>query len=382
MACFNKLVGDIYDAALDSKHWENFMPNLVEVFNAKSCMLRVQHARYTDVGSWISYNMDPHYQQLYREHFVTVDPVPAFLKNHPASKALQSEKDMPGNFRNSEFFNDYIKPQKTECLAGSNLSTNASRITIFAIRRPDSIGAYTEQEMQLLGNITPHMQRAIKVNQHLLKLEEKTHITSNALDRLPIGIVFVDANCKAVYANRKFEKLISHNKGLSIKSGKLKANNNINTNVLNKLIYTASKTNNKQGGSIFIENAEKAHSLNILVTPISPATKIRARLENLDSQVIAALFVSATGQQNELPTTILKELYGLTDTEAQLAASLANGDSLDIYAEKQGVSKNTVRNQLKTCFHKTGVSRQAELVALILSGIPALSEDITNFTIT
>jgi len=92
------------------------------------------------------------------------------------------------------------------------------------------------------------------------------------------------------------------------------------------------------------------------------------------------LFISTADQQHEVPLSILKELFGLTNAEAQLAADLANGCSLDIYAEKYGVSKNTVRNQLKSCFNKTGVKRQAELVKLILSGIPAVSTDITNYS--
>ena len=263
-------------------------------------------------------------------------------------------------------------------LAGGFLDLVDTQVALFGIQRSDSAGIYTQQEMALLNNIAPHMQRAIQVNQHLLKLEEKAHIASKALDRLPIGIVFVDAKAKAVYANRKFEKLTSLNKNLSIKSGRLIASTSRNTNALHKLIYEASNTKNRRGGSLVIENAEKSQSLNVLVTPVSP--RQRCSLEGETSRVNVVLFISTTGEQHDLPLNILKDLYSLTQAEAQLAASLANGDSLDAYAEKQGVSKNTVRNQLKACFQKTGVNRQAELVKLLLSGIPAISNDITNFS--
>ncbi len=374
---FNHLVNGIYDAALDAEQWRPFMRQLVEMFNAKSCMLRIQHITEQQVGGWISHNMDPAFQALYREHFVTVDPIPKILEQHPLGTVLQSDADFPDNYRAGEFFNDYIKPQQMDFLAGSILTNNESHIALLGVQRPESIGRYSAREMLMLEIITPHMQRAVQLNQQLNQMEEKVHLANKALDRLPIGVVFVDANARPLYVNRKFEKLMGI-KCLTIKCGKLVASTASKTNQLNKLIYQASSIENKQGGSITIENEERSQSLNILVTPVSPSAC--SRLGNDNAQVVAALFISTVGQQRELPVTVLKELYGLTNAEAQLAASLANGESLDSYADKQGVSKNTLRNQLKACFNKTGVNRQAELVTLVLSGIPALSEDATNFS--
>ena len=50
-----------------------------------------------------------------------------------------------------------------------------------------------------------------------------------------------------------------------------------------------------------------------------------------------------------------------------LAAALAGGCSLATTAAARGVSQATVQSQLKAVFGKTGCTRQAELVALILS---------------
>lgn len=354
------------------------MQSLTDVLNAKSAILRVQDIYSQEVGTWISHNMDPNYQQLYRDYFVNVDPVIPTLKALPMGSMHQSRHVLSPDFKQSEFFQDYIKPQGIENLAGGFLNLTDTQVALFGMQRSDSMGLYTRQEMKLLNNLAPHLQRAIQVNQHLLNLEEKAHIASKALDRLPVGVVFVDAKAKAVYVNRKFEKLIAVNKSLCIKSGQLIADTSRNTNALNKLIQEAGNVENRRGGSLIIENADNSQSLNVLVTPISPRQRTILGAEGSRANVV--LFISTTGQQHDLPLNILKDLYGLTQAEAQLAANLANGDSLETYAEKQGVSKNTVRNQLKACFQKTGVNRQAELVNLLLTGIPALSDDITNFS--
>jgi DNA-binding CsgD family transcriptional regulator len=60
-------------------------------------------------------------------------------------------------------------------------------------------------------------------------------------------------------------------------------------------------------------------------------------------------------------------MHGITRAEARLASMLADGISLEEAAEALLVSIQTVRSQLKSVFAKTGVTRQAELVALLLS---------------
>jgi DNA-binding CsgD family transcriptional regulator len=63
----------------------------------------------------------------------------------------------------------------------------------------------------------------------------------------------------------------------------------------------------------------------------------------------------------------LREAFGLTATEAGLALDLADGLSPMDCAALRGVSVNTVRSQLSALFNKTGMTRQTELVSLILA---------------
>jgi len=64
-------------------------------------------------------------------------------------------------------------------------------------------------------------------------------------------------------------------------------------------------------------------------------------------------------------TQTLRQLFGLTPTEARLVASLSEGLSLKEIAERSFQSYQTVRTHLKSIFSKTETGRQAELVALV-----------------
>jgi DNA-binding CsgD family transcriptional regulator len=57
--------------------------------------------------------------------------------------------------------------------------------------------------------------------------------------------------------------------------------------------------------------------------------------------------------------------FGLTQTEAKLAALIPEGRSLEDVTEQRQTSLTTIRSQLKAVFAKTGTHRHSELVALL-----------------
>ena len=86
----------------------------------------------------------------------------------------------------------------------------------------------------------------------------------------------------------------------------------------------------------------------------------------------AAVFISDPDLQESTSRPILGALFELTPAEANLATLLARGLSLAQVSVAQNISQHTARAQLKSIFAKTGVSRQAELVRLVLKSVASL----------
>lgn len=80
----------------------------------------------------------------------------------------------------------------------------------------------------------------------------------------------------------------------------------------------------------------------------------------------AILTLNALGPRPGPPAAILAKAFRLTPSEAKLASIIARGAAPDTAARELNVSRETVRNQLKSIFAKTGTHRQGELVALLL----------------
>ncbi len=84
------------------------------------------------------------------------------------------------------------------------------------------------------------------------------------------------------------------------------------------------------------------------------------------------MFISDPDLHESTSKKTLGELFELTPAEANLAILLARGLSLADVSQAQNISQHTARAQLKAIFAKTGVSRQAELVRLVLKSVASL----------
>jgi len=77
--------------------------------------------------------------------------------------------------------------------------------------------------------------------------------------------------------------------------------------------------------------------------------------------VCALLTLNALGPKPGPPAAILAKAFRLTPAEAKLASVIARGASPEIAAGELKISRETVRNQLKSVFAKTDTHRQSGL---------------------
>jgi DNA-binding CsgD family transcriptional regulator len=80
----------------------------------------------------------------------------------------------------------------------------------------------------------------------------------------------------------------------------------------------------------------------------------------------SCLLVATPVARREAPqANLIQGLFDLSGAETRLVQGLVNGESITNVAFRLGVSTDTVRTQLKSVFAKTGVHRQADLIALL-----------------
>jgi DNA-binding CsgD family transcriptional regulator len=116
------------------------------------------------------------------------------------------------------------------------------------------------------------------------------------------------------------------------------------------------------GGALAIPRRDRL-PLTVLFAPFRPAR------EGFGAASPLAIIFFKDPETPSVMTMTVRNLFGLTASEAGIAAALTEGASLDGIAGAFGISLNTARNHIKSILAKTGARRQAELVALLLRSV-------------
>jgi len=180
------------------------------------------------------------------------------------------------------------------------------------------------------------------------------------LNRLPTGVVVVDADTKVVFTNKQGAEFLASRDGLSIgPNGQCRTNKPRETTELARLVKIA-----VEGGESTVPHAlsvsreDSDRALSVVVAPL-PASGFGSS--------VAVLLVSAPERQKLPSPETVSRLFDLTDAEARLAVALGEGHRIEDAADLMGITVSSARTYLKRIFSKTDVTRQAELVRLLLA---------------
>ena len=115
-------------------------------------------------------------------------------------------------------------------------------------------------------------------------------------------------------------------------------------------------------GSMAVRRSPGLPPLTLHITPVA------VHQADFDHWRVAALvLVVDPASRPRIDAGLVAAALGLTPSESQVASMLAAGVSVRDIALMTGRQENTVYKHLKQMYRKLGISRQADLVRLVLS---------------
>jgi DNA-binding CsgD family transcriptional regulator len=91
----------------------------------------------------------------------------------------------------------------------------------------------------------------------------------------------------------------------------------------------------------------------------------RRSAPDIFGKAMGILVITPLGAAQTLPLDLLNGLFDLSPAEARAANGLLEGKTIDDLAAEFGLSRETIRSQVKAVLAKTGTKRQPELVSLL-----------------
>jgi DNA-binding CsgD family transcriptional regulator len=186
-----------------------------------------------------------------------------------------------------------------------------------------------------------------------------------ALDLVNVGMVVTSASGQLLLANRTAEEILKLRDGIELGPTGLVRTSLKCTPNLNALMDAVMKAAGGVRDSVLpVRRPSGKRPLTAIVRavegtvpeadPLAPAT---------------LLFILDPENSVGSVEAELRQLYGLTSTEACLANLLMGGKALDECCKILNIRRSTARTHLQHLFEKVGVQRQSELVSLLLKSI-------------
>jgi DNA-binding CsgD family transcriptional regulator len=172
----------------------------------------------------------------------------------------------------------------------------------------------------------------------------------NALSQIRDVVLIVTRDRMILYSNDAADQLLAEGKPLLVERGRLEA--------------SSALVGQQLGRAIDSTCADRARSVLLLRRASAPPLIVAVNCLDDDAENI--LLVARDSTLHPRPTaTALRTCFGLTRSEAEVAAAIAAGESCGQIAERRGVSTNTIRTQLKTISAKLGCAGQAQISAIV-----------------
>lgn len=354
---FSQLIAGIYSAVLAPEQWNTSMAAIARAFDAHTASLV-----FSDNGS----RLIKHAQmplpavQAYAAHYERLDHVLCAVEAGPVG-AVRTGAELMWPYQHCEFQIDWARPNGLDDGLFVRL-TNGPAVTSLAIASVKKSDRFDSPErLALIDCLSTHLQQALRMQGRLEDLDHRSGDLARASEAVSHGIVIVEGR-RAVYVNAAAERILCAGDGLRIDHGCIKAEARCAEAELERSIGRAAELDGCDiwGGSFLCARASARRPYILHVLPIEP-NPVAAQVGR------AMIIIVDPERQPEPPATLLRRLYGLTHSEAQVALLVLRGEGLAPIAEALSVSLNTVKTHLRHVFDKTGVHRQAELVRLLIT---------------
>lgn len=211
-----------------------------------------------------------------------------------------------------------------------------------------------------------HLARAISMQNRILKVEKLLIESRNVLDLIEFGVVLYGPDKKVVFVNSSAQRIFEDGDGMLLKPSEIEVENAKAQQEFTKLLDTTCRENvalkSRSGGMLSIPRKSGRRAYTMTIVPMG------GDLLNVDN-ITAVAFIFDPLKKQISTFNVLADCYRLTRAETELAIALMHGESLQIAAEKRGVSYNTMKTHLHAIFSKTNTNRQVDLVSLLLRSI-------------
>ncbi len=371
-----QLIDRIYAAALDPELWPQVLERLSEPFGNAYSHIYIENFRNPLNSLHITFGIDRSGTRDFDQHYNGVNPYPeqAQLLGIQPGKVCTALEIIPAeDIDKTEFYADFMTRVgwKKDHIGGMFYKDEA-RIGVLTVAPQSRLASLSEQDnVRMLELLLPHLQRALQLNRSWAQACRRDEQVSVLLASIEGAVFLLDDNLKIMEMNAQAAKLVATSDVLHADAaGRIHAANDRTNAQLQSALANGRHGAMEQCVPVAMMSASSGARYVAWHIPMSrgDAVDLGYRggiLQTMTPPPCSMIVVKRLGGPISVPAHLISAVMGITEKEAEIACALTNGETLNFYADKTGVSRHTVRKQLASIYAKLDVHSQSELVLLV-----------------
>lgn len=358
-------VGDLYEASFqENGNWDNVVTRLCQLVNAHSGVILVEDRVNGTRDILGSCGIPKAAILAYRFGLSKYDYTFQLQQQIPVGTAQQLVNAEDIKSSHPIYYRLILKANDIGYLGTMNIFQDSEWHVGIGLHRSFKSEAFSEADLATLQSLYPHFRRALHIRRAFYKLRDERSSLQAALTRLTLGLIVLNPNGQIDFVNPVAKSLLENHSGLFINSHNcLQAYHPKEQHQLQDLIHSLLQSNKPDVDlAMGVHHPQQTHPINVLLTKTDPK-------DNSIGLPKVAVYLSSADSAFSVCSERLTSFYSLTPAESSVAIALANGLTLAQISSAHTVSIETVRTQLKSIFQKMGVSKQQDVIRVLLSGV-------------
>jgi DNA-binding CsgD family transcriptional regulator/PAS domain-containing protein len=358
----SRMIESIYGCALDPRQWTTTLPAIIALTNSAAAVLSVH--REGQAECIFHHGYEPFLPPDDRR-FPTLPRTlswQALCVSEMVTKGVLLVDDL--KFLNSRFYKEWCLPRGLRHALGV-VAGSGSRVIVLIANRVKTQPCYGDGDSRLFRSLIPHVCQALKIAEAIGLRTMRSEAFKATLDTLSVGIYLHDRQGRLIFMNHVAKCQIKAGNVLRIADNRLSSASAEARDALDRAIATACSDSAGQCPASIALPLQKNGAAGLIATVMALN---HGQYQSLATPFVAdcAVFVQDPRIAPLVPAEALARLFGLTPAERDVLLALADGRSPQGVAEVLGIALATVKSHLHKIFEKTGTSRQADLVRLVM----------------
>ena len=365
---FESSLVSLYDAMLDDTYWPATSALIDEACGSTGNALLVGEGPKDDlrvlfVGLYYRGQRREDLEREYLEIYHPIDErVPRFRQLPDSRLVHVTDLYTAEELKTSPTYNElFLRGHYQDSLNVRLDASDGSHIS-WALGDPVGSDGWGASEIRMIERLLPHIRQFVRVRQALVRAKAQGTTVTALLENPRIGVLHLDRRGQIMAANDRARSILQHGDGLSDREGVLGARTPDDQLRLERLVAAALPASGAVtvSGSMRLGRSSGLPPFVVHVKPVGvPHPDYGAR------HVAALVLIVDPGRR--IDPGLVATTLGLTPMESQVAVWLAEGKSVQDMAEATRHTRDAIYWHLKHIYKKQSISRQADLVRLVLS---------------